>query len=69
MKTFNSIVLALVIIGAINWGCIGLFGLDLVGTLFGGTTSGISRIIFTLVGIAGIWAFSFFNKVDEETTR
>lgn len=66
MKAFNSIVLALVIIGAINWGCIGLFGLDLVGTLFGGTTSAISRIIFTLVGIAGIWAFSFFNKVDEE---
>lgn len=69
MKVFNSIVLALVIIGAINWGCIGLFGLDLVGTLFGGTTSALSRIIFTLVGIAGIWAFSFFNKVDEETSK
>lgn len=66
MKVFNSIVLALVIIGAVNWGCIGLFGLDLVGTLFGGTTSAISRIIFTIVGIAGIWSFSFFNKVDEE---
>lgn len=69
MKVFNSIVLALVIIGAINWGCIGLFGLDLVGTLFGGTTSAISRILFTVVGIAGIWAFSFFNKVDEETAK
>ena len=69
MKVFNSIVLALVIIGAINWGCIGLFGLDLVGTLFGGTTSALSRIIFTIVGIAGIWAFSFFSKVDEESAR
>lgn len=69
MKVFNSIVLALVIIGAINWGCIGLFGLDLVGTLFGGTTSAISRILFTIVGIAGIWAFSFFNKVDEESVK
>lgn len=66
MKIFNSIVLALIIIGAINWGCIGLFGLDLVGTIFGGTTSAISRIIFTIVGIAGLWSFSFFNKVDEE---
>lgn len=65
MKALNNVILALVIIGAINWGCIGLFGLDLVGTLFGGTTSMLSRIIFTVVGIAGIWAFSFFSKVDE----
>ena len=35
MKALNNVILALVIIGAINWGCIGLFGLDLVGTLFG----------------------------------
>ena len=66
MKALNNVILALVIIGAINWGCIGLFGLDLVGTLFGGTTSMLSRIIFTVVGIAGIWAFSFFSKVDED---
>ena len=67
MKALNSIILALVIIGAINWGCIGLFGIDLVGTLFGGMTSAISRIIFTLVGLAGIWAFSFFTKVDDDS--
>lgn len=66
MKALNSIILALVIIGAINWGCIGIFGIDLVGSLFGGMTSTMSRIIFTLVGLAGIWAFTFFNKVDEE---
>ncbi len=66
MKALNSIILALVIIGAINWGCVGIFGIDLVGALFGGMTSTISRIIFTLVGIAGIWSFTFFNKVDEE---
>jgi len=65
MKALNNIILALVIIGAINWGCIGLFGLDLIGTLFGGTTSMLSRILFTIVGIAGIWSFSFFTKVDE----
>lgn len=66
MKALNSIILALVIIGAINWGCIGLFGIDLVGALFGGMTSAISRIIFTIVGLAGLWAFTFFNKVDNE---
>lgn len=66
MKALNSICLALVIIGAINWGCIGLFGLDLVATLFGGTASALSRIIYILVGICGLWAFSFFNKVDVE---
>lgn len=66
MKALNSIILALVIIGAINWGCIGLFGIDLIGTLFGGTTSAISRILFTIVGIAGIWAFTFFSRVDHD---
>ena len=66
MKALNSIILALVIIGVINWGCVGIFGVDLVGALFGGMTSAMSRIIFTLVGLAGLWAFTFFNKVDEE---
>lgn len=66
MKALNSIILALVIIGAINWGCIGIFGIDLIGALFGGMTSAISRIIFTIVGLAGLWAFTFFNKVDNE---
>ena len=48
--------LALVIIGAINWGLIGFFGFDLVGTLFGGQGSVLSRIIFAVVGVAGLWA-------------
>lgn len=66
MKVLNNIVLALVIIGAINWGCVGLFKIDLVGTLFGGMTSAFSRIIFTLVGIAGLWSLSFFGRVSDE---
>ncbi len=66
MKVLNAIALALVIIGAINWGCIGVFGIDLVASIFGGTASLISRIIYTVVGLAGIWCFSFFGKVDEE---
>ena len=56
----NALALILVIIGAINWGSIGLFGVDLVGSLFGGQLSLMSRIIFTIVGLAGLWSISFF---------
>jgi len=66
MKTLNSIVLAILIIGAINWGSIGLFNVDLVATIFGGAESMLSKIIYTLVGISGLWAFSFFKKIDED---
>lgn len=66
MKVLNSIVLAILIIGAINWGCIGLFNIDLVATIFGGASSMLSKIIYTLVGISGLWAFSFFKKIDED---
>lgn len=55
----NTLALILVIIGAFNWGLIGLFKFDLVSSLFGGSTSIISRIIFTLVGIAGIYSIKF----------
>ena len=58
----NTIALLLVIIGAINWGSIGIFAVDLVGMLFGGQLSLISRIIFTLVGLAGLWSITFFFK-------
>ena len=58
----NVIALFLVIVGAINWGSIGLFGIDIVGSLFGGQLSIMSRIIFALVGLAGLWSISFFFK-------
>ncbi len=58
----NVIALILVIVGAINWGSIGLFGVDIVASLFGGQLSLMSRIIFTLVGLAGLWSITFFFK-------
>ena len=58
----NTIALLLVIIGAINWGSIGIFGFDIVAALFGGQMAILSRIIFTIVGLAGLWAISFFFK-------
>lgn len=58
----DSVALILAIIGAINWGSIGIFGFDIVGSLFGGQLSVFSRIIFTIVGLAGLWTITFFCK-------
>lgn len=65
MKTVNYIALALVVIGAINWGLIGFFGFDLIRVLFGDMTI-LSRIIYSLVGIAGLYALSFFGRVRSD---
>lgn len=54
----NQISLVLVIIGAINWALVGIFQFDLVAYLFGGQSAVISRIIYTLVGAAGLWCIS-----------
>ena len=61
----DRIALILVIIGAINWGSIGLFQFDIVGAIFGGQTALISRIIFTVVALAGIWCISLLFRHNE----
>lgn len=62
----DKISLVLVIIGAINWGSIGLFQFDLVSWIFGGQDAILSRIVYTLVALAGIWCISLlFRKNDE----
>lgn len=61
----DRLALILVIIGAINWGLIGLFQFDLVATIFGGQESWLSRIIYTLVGIAGLYAISLLFRDRE----
>ena len=64
MKVIDTIALVLIIIGAINWGLIGLFNFNLVDTIFG-TMSVISRIIYTLVGISGLWGIKLlFSNND-----
>ena len=61
MKIIDTIALILVIVGAINWGLIGLFDFNLVDTIFG-TMSALSRIIYSLVGISGLWSIKLlFN--------
>ena len=50
--------LALIIVGAINWGLVGLFQFDLIAFLFGGQASLLSRVLYTIVGAAGLWSIS-----------
>ena len=59
---WDRIALALVIIGALNWGAVGLFGFDLVAFLFGGQMAVLSRVIYSLVGIAGLWCVSLLFR-------
>ena len=62
----DKISLILVIIGALNWGSIGLFQFDIVGWISGGQDSIVARIIFTLVALAGIWCISMLFRDREE---
>ena len=65
MKILDYTALALVIIGAINWGLIGFFSFDLVRVLFG-DMSLLSRIIYALVGVSGLYALSYFGRLKNE---
>lgn len=64
MKIFDRIALALIIIGALNWGSIGLFSFDIVAWIGGGMGSAFSRIVYSLVGIAGLWCISLLFRSD-----
>lgn len=66
---WDKFALVLVIIGALNWGLIGFFGFDLVATIFGGQGALISRIVYALVGLAGIWCITLLFRDDAVTTR
>lgn len=68
MKSLNWIALTILIIGALNWGLIGFFGFDLVSSIFGGSMYWISRVIFGVVGLAGLYALTLYGRLqsDEE---
>lgn len=65
----DKIALILSIIGGLNWGSIGLFGFDIVAWICGGQDSVISRIIYTVVGLAAVWCISllFRDSVKESS--
>lgn len=64
----DRLALVLVIIGALNWGLIGLFQFDLVASLFGGQNAMLSRIVYTLVGVAGVYAITLLFRDREKAT-
>ena len=64
----DVIALILSIVGSLNWGLIGIFQFDLVAWLFGGQSGIISRIVYTLVGLAGLWCISFLFRKDSLET-
>ena len=64
MKIVDRIALILGIIGAPNWGIVGLFRFDCVAFLFGGQTGAISRVIYALVGLAGLWCITMLFRED-----
>ncbi len=63
----DRIALILTIIGALNWGSIGLFQFDVVAWICGGQTSLVSRIVYIIVALAGLWCISLLFRTGEET--
>ena len=58
----DTLALILSIIGSINWGLVGIFRFDLVAWLFGGQTATLSRIVYALVGLAGLWCITLLFR-------
>ena len=58
----DTIALILAIIGSVNWGLVGIFRFDLVAWIFGGQAAVLSRVVYTLVGAAGIWCISLLFR-------
>ena len=68
----DKIALTLAIIGGLNWGSVGIFNFDVVAFLFGGASSAMSRVVYTLVGLSALWCISLlFREKDpvEEHSR
>ena len=63
----DRIALILTVIGGLNWGSIGLFRFDIVAWIFGGQTSTVSRVIYTLVGLAAVWCITLLFREREES--
>ncbi len=63
----DTLTLILAIIGAINWGLVGFAKFDLVAWIFGGQTAAFSRIIYALVGLAGLWCISLLFRKRSRT--
>ena len=72
MKPLDILALVLVIVGALNWGLVGLFEFDLVATITGdefGETNVLSRTIYVLVALAGVWTLTILARILNEPER
>ncbi len=70
IASLDKFALALVTIGALNYGLMGLFNLNLLGIIFGGQDSIFSRLVFSLIGLAGLYCLPFLlNQVDSKSTK
>ncbi len=65
MKSLDVLAKVLLIVGGLNWGLWGLFQFDLVAALFGGNSAGLSRIVYSLVGIAAVY-YAFGWKSSQQ---
>ena len=63
----DTLALILSIIGSLNWGLVGIFKFDLVAWLFGGQAAVISRIIYGLVGLAGLWCITLLFRRNRDS--
>ncbi|GEL76884.1 DUF378 domain-containing protein [Tenuibacillus multivorans] len=70
MEGLKRLALALVIIGAVNWGLIGFFQFDLVAAIFGGQEAALSRVVYALVGLSGLYCLTLlFDPMEEKNTE
>ena len=67
-KVIDTAALTIAIIGAVNWGLIGIFRFDLVAFIFG-DMSWLSRIIYTLVGLCGLYLLTFYMRLFDDADR
>ena len=61
----DTTALVLTILGAVNWALVGIFQFDLVAWIFGGQTAGFSRVIYTVIGLAGLWCIRLLFRRSE----
>lgn len=73
MLGMNIIVMILILIGALNWGLVGFFDYNFVSVIFGGSAEGtysvFDRIVFAIIGLAGLWGLSFLGRISALTYR
>ena len=68
-ESMDNTALTIAIIGAINWGLVGIFTFDLVAWIFGSSTAVLSRIVYTLIALAGVWCVTMLFKENDELTE